>query len=333
MRTPRYSSPTSITVFFDDREEYYLKYLAENRVPRFPQTQPMSIGSAFDAKVKSYLHYNLFGNYGSDNQYEFKNIFESQVEAHNRDWAIQHCEIVFKAYKESGSLADLMLELQAAAGPPRFEITVEGRVSHESNIGGVPLLGKPDLYFVTIDGSHVIRDWKVNGYCGTRNLSPKKGYVIIRDGWDHKNTPPSRNVNTPHKEAQCMRIGGITVNVATYLELIDEMWAKQVAIYGWLLGEPVASNFIVGIEQLVCSPGSIRIATFSNRISPDYQHKLYRQISNMWRCIESGHIFDDMSREDSDDRCHTLDMYHKVHESDDPKDKWFSEATRVQKDW
>ncbi|MEK0324354.1 MAG: hypothetical protein QQN63_01515 [Nitrosopumilus sp.] len=334
MRTPKYLSPTSITLALSDMEEFYLRYLADVKTEKFPQTQPMSIGSAFDAKVKSYLHYNLFGNYGKGDIYDFKNIFELQVEAHNRDWAIQHCEIVFKAYKKSGSLADLMLELQSANGQPRFEITLEGRVSHETNVGGVPLLGKPDLYFVSAGGSHVIRDWKVNGYCGTRNLSPKRGYVTIRDGWGSQDGPPSRNVNTPHKDAQCIRISGINVNIADYLENIDAAWAQQLSIYGWLLGEPIASNFIVGIEQLVCSPGKIRVATFSNRISPDFQHSLYRTASNLWAKIQSGHIFSELSLEESRDRCLTLDRYHEAFKpSDDPKDKWFAQATRKQKDF
>lgn len=333
MRTPAYLSPTAITLWLDDIEEYYLRYLADEKMPRFGQTKPMSIGSAFDAKVKSYLHWQLFGNWGERDVYKFENLFEQQVEADNRDWAIQHCEIVFNAYKKSGSLADLMLELQTASEPPRFEVTLEGKVSHETNLGGVPLLGKPDLYYVSAGGSHVVRDWKVNGYCGTRKLSPKPGYITIRDGWGPEIATPSRNVNTPHKDAQCMMINGIKVNVATWLELIDEMWAKQLAIYGWLLGEPIAGNFIVGIEQLVCSPGQIRVATFSNRISPDYQHNLYRTISNMWAAITSGHIFEELSKEASMDRCQVLDGYHKVHVSEDPRDEWFSEATRKQKDF
>ena len=334
MRIPKYLSPTSMALALSDMEEFYLRYLADQRPERFPQTQPMSIGSAFDARVKSYLHWNLFGHYGEGDVYLFENIFEMQVEEHNRDWALPNSVVVFEAYKKSGSLADFMLELQNAQGEPRFELTLEGRISHESNVGGVPFLGKPDVYYVSAGGSHVIRDWKVNGYCGTRNLSPKSGYVTVRDGWRSDDGPPSRNVNIPHKDAQCMRISGINVNVAQYLENIDDTWARQLAIYGWLLGEPIASNFIVGIEQLVCSPGKIRVATFSNRISPDFQHNLYRTASNLWQTIESGYIFTGMSREDSDDRCLTLDRYHEAFKpSDDPKDQWLASITRVQKDW
>lgn len=333
MRKPKYLSPTSIALFLSDLEEFYLTYLAEQRVPRIPQTQPMSIGSAFDARIKSYLHWKLFGNWGEGDVYKFENIFEQQVEPHNRTWAREHSVIVFDAYKKSGSMADLMLELSQATSAPRFEITLEGRVSHKTNVGGVPLLGKPDLYFVSAGGGHVIRDWKVNGYCGTRNLSPKKGYSTVRDGWGPEVGTPSRNVNAPHKDAQCMRIQGINVNIATWLEHIDEAWARQLSIYGWLLGEPVGSNFIVGIEQLVCSPGKIRIATFSNRISPEFQHTLYRQASNIWRRLESGHIFEELSLKDSIDRCQVLDGAHKIHDSDDPKDRWFSQATRVHKDY
>ena len=59
MREIKYLSPSSISTFFDDRTEFYLKYCAENRPPRMKQTQPMSVGSAFDAFVKNHLVYSL----------------------------------------------------------------------------------------------------------------------------------------------------------------------------------------------------------------------------------------------------------------------------------
>jgi len=77
MRIPAYLSPSALGVFEKDREQYYLKYLADNRPPRMPQTEPMAVGSAFDAFVKSYLHHSLFGNHGKDNQYELNTIFEA----------------------------------------------------------------------------------------------------------------------------------------------------------------------------------------------------------------------------------------------------------------
>ena len=48
-------------MFEKDHDEFYLKYLSENRPGRLPQTLPMSVGSAFDARVKSSLHEAIFG--------------------------------------------------------------------------------------------------------------------------------------------------------------------------------------------------------------------------------------------------------------------------------
>ena len=52
MRTPKYISPSALKLFEKNPTEYYLKYLADAHPPRSPQTQPMSVGSAFDAFVK-----------------------------------------------------------------------------------------------------------------------------------------------------------------------------------------------------------------------------------------------------------------------------------------
>ena len=56
MRKPEYLSPTSISLHEKDVDEFYSRYLADNKMPRMAQTQPMAIGSAFDAFCKSYLH-------------------------------------------------------------------------------------------------------------------------------------------------------------------------------------------------------------------------------------------------------------------------------------
>src|SRR5436190_14893856 len=128
MRKIEYLSPSSIDKFEQDQEAFYVRYLSEHRLPDDPQTQPMSIGSAFDAYCKSYIHERLFGK-GNDPKYQFENIFEAQVQAHLRDWAIIHGKYAFESYQKSGALADLMLELQHAINVPKFEIEVKGVIS------------------------------------------------------------------------------------------------------------------------------------------------------------------------------------------------------------
>ena len=329
MRKPKYLSPTSISKWKSDREEFYLSYLADHRPPRIPQNQPMSIGAAFDAYIKADLHSRLFGP-GSDPRFDFTTLFEEQVEPQNRDWAKVHGAHVFSRYRETGALANLMLELADADGPAQFEFTLEGRVAHSACVEGIPLLGKPDLKFVNRNGRIFVDDWKVNGYCSASNTSPKKGYVRIFTDAGKK---------PPHKDAHLMEVGGVLINIAHPLETIDIGWANQLAIYSWLLGAEVGSKFVVGIDQIVAKgSGSdypiLRIACHRNYISPEYQELLHDDIATIWNRIQAGpgQIFD-MEPEDSIGRCQVLDNYYKGYHENHKDSDWFESSTRQHKNY
>jgi len=291
----------------------------------------MSIGSAFDAYVKSYMVKRLRGTVPPE--FEFNTIFENQVETQNRDWAKLHGAHAFGAYKESGALADLMLELERASSEPRFEFTVEGDVTHESILSGVPLLGKPDCYFVSAEGAHVVVDWKVNGYCAKRSKSPAKGYVKCRDGW--KADKQTKSHNQSHKDAQIINVGGIMINVAHYFEDSDASWAAQLCIYAWLLGEPVGANFIICIEQLACKPNGdfpqIRVASHRARPSTQFQFDLLNKAWGIWEALQTNHIFTDVSKEESLAKAARLDNYYKAFIGDTEDDAWFTEMERKHK--
>ena len=53
MRIPTYLSYSSLTTLEKNSEEFFIKHLAETRAPKVPQERPASVGSAFDAYVKS----------------------------------------------------------------------------------------------------------------------------------------------------------------------------------------------------------------------------------------------------------------------------------------
>lgn len=328
MRMPKFLSPSAISLWDKDREEYYLKYLADNRPPKIAQTLPMSIGSSFDAYVKNYIVKRLRGTVPPE--FEFNTIFEQQVETQNRDWAKLHGAHAFSCYKESGALADLMLELERASEEPRFEFTVEGDITHSSIVSGVPLLGKPDCYFVSAEGAHIIVDWKVNGYCAKRNKSPAKGYVMCRDGWVADKQ--SRSHNKTHKDAQILMIGGIMVNVAHFFEDIDASWAAQLCIYAWMLGEEVGANFIICIEQLACAPNGdfprVRIASHRARPSEQFQLELIKKAWTIWEALQTNHIFNDVSKEESLVKAARLDNYYKAFTGTTENDVWFTEMER-----
>lgn len=329
MRKIKHLSPSSISKFEEDIEEFYMQYLCEAPPPRMPQLQVMSIGSAFDAYAKSYLHEALFGK-NHDPKFELMTLFEAQVEPQNRDWAYEHGKWAFEQYKKTGALADLMLDLQQSIGTPKFELEVKGVINgHREgvtlNIENVILLGKPDVFYINKHGCHVILDWKVNGYLSARPPSPMKGYLRLRD-------ITKRDAGS-HKEVIPINHKGTIINASHFLESVNKEWGNQLAIYGWLCGCEIGGDFIVAIDQLVCKAQGkypeIRVAEHRLRVSQDYQWKLFRRIQEVWDMVNSDHIFRDLSKEDSEGKCHLLDMQATALRSPSSKtDELFNQMTR-----
>lgn len=302
MRQMKYLSPTSISLFYHDREKFYTTYLCETRTARDPQTEPMAVGSAFDARVKSWLVERLVGKRP---EFEFDTIFNAQVEAHNRDAAIIAGEEVFQIYSKYGALADLLIDLEGCIGKPRFESSIEAPLSSSLAVGDVPLLGKPDIYFITKKGARVIFDWKVNGYYSNANVTPKAGYVRQRTG------NPKTN-GTSHSKAMPMDLNGIRISALHPLCSVDPGWAQQLSIYAWLLGEAIGAQFIVAIDQIAVGRDSFRnrefrIAQHRSTVTEKFQNEIFLRAHSAWYIIQSGHIFDTMSRAESDNRCRMLD--------------------------
>jgi hypothetical protein len=331
MRTIKYLSPSSIGVLETDLDEFYLRYLADERPPRAPQTQPMSIGSAFDAYVKSWLHERLFGK-GTDPRFELDALLEAQVEAHNLDWAREHGRYVFEQYRQAGCLADHMHELGQAQGDPRFEFEIQGAVSGyregiTATIADVVFLGKPDMHYVNKAGVTVVLDFKVNGYCSTRVQSPMAGYVRLRSA--------GKTNMGQHKDCLLLSHHGMMINAIKNLEDGNKDWAKQLAIYAWLTGCPVGSEFLVAIDQISCSPNpgglpQIRIAEHRTRIGGPFQRDVFNRACEIWEVVHSDHVFRNLSPEASRERCAMLDRRSKELRGEcAPHDAWFASATRV----
>ena len=313
MRDLKYLSPSSIKKFLTDKEQFYLEYLADNREDRMPQTEAMSVGSAFDAYVKAYLYKEM--KVGDDTRYDFEALFETQVEPHNRDFARVAGRTVFDAYVALGGLSDLFLTMTDCSNP-RFEFSLIGGidlVTHElveaveavGAAGTVVLSGKPDLHFYTPNGNGVIFDWKVNGFCSRSKPSPCKGYLKYRD---------ISGKEKAHKDCLPMKVNDTLINAACYLETANEDWGRQLAIYGWLMGEAIGSLFLTAIDQIICCDGKVlglaQQRTWRKsllyRISSDYQLGLLNQIEGIWRCTH-GRFFEELSESESRARCDLLD--------------------------
>jgi len=298
----KYLSPTSLGEWIKSPEEFYLHRMAKHRRPRRPQTRPMSVGSAFDAYVKNYIHEKIIGS-TRGTEYDLETMLSEQCEPHNLEWARIAGADVFNAYKISGALASLCQEL---VGEPRMEKTLIETVE------GVCLLGKPDLSFTAEDATFVL-DWKVNGYCS--KASPKRGYNVIRDGWTGR--PHSRSHGNMHKDCMLATVNGVLVNIGMYLESIDISWARQVATYSWLLGAPVGSEIYCGIDQIACSNGDMRIASFRMPISRSFQEQTMKQYIELWEICQDSDAYCTQYNLDKE----SLDNMYKI---DGPMDELFN---------
>jgi hypothetical protein len=309
MRKPSRISPSALAKFEKDREAYYLSYCAEPRPEREPQSKPASVGSAFDAYVKAELMQAVFG----EQTHSFGELFETQVEPQNREFALEAGRNVMEGYVASGSYQTLLDLLEDAEEAPQFEFDADTKV------GDIAIAGKPDCRFVHRGGAHIILDWKVNGYCAKdkNNTSPSKGYMICRDGagWPK----PTRSHNTSHKLFEPTEFLGITVN-KFFMEQVSIDWADQLSMYGWMMGEPVGSEeMVVCIEQVVAKPTGklgavggetplLRFASHRCRVSQAHQFGLQTRLEAMWEALQSEYIFTDLDRQGNDTKRSELDL-------------------------
>lgn len=301
-------------MFKKNKEEFYLKYLCERTFPRYPQNQAMASGSAFDAYAKSHLHNVLIGD--KDPKFKLETLFEAQVEAPLRKWAWSVGRFLFTLYEEYGGLSNLLLEMNKSIGPVRFEMDVHGaiegsRESKTGTVGKVPLLGKPDIFFINKDGCPIIVDWKVNGYVSKQQVSPMQGYLHLLPGLAmHKDCIPGN-----------FRGFRINTNPDHELQILNESYARQLSIYAWLCGVEIGEKFVAGIDQVCCDPTKeiwgeragvygpkIRFAQHRTTISAEYQYTLRDDIQHIWYCCSSGHFFPDLTLAESQSRCNLIEQ-------------------------
>jgi len=324
MRIPTYMSYSSWSTFKKDKEEFYLKYLSAKRPDRLPQERPASVGSAFDAYVKSDFHEKLYGT-NADPKYGLQALFEAQVEPQNRDWAWDAGRYVFECYKVAGQYDTLLELLKKSTRPPRMEVDIKGPVE------GVPFLAKPDLEFALEGPIEIVLDWKVNGFCGKANTSPNKGYMLCRDGFVDKKQNKSHD--TAHKQFVALDFHGFKID-AGYMEDCSTDWAEQLSLYGWALGKKLADpNVIISVDQVVAkavidSPPALRVSSYRARVRKSFQEYIATSLRECWATINSGHIFTDMTREQNDERMAVLDGQGLQTSTGSEYDSFFNEAVR-----
>jgi hypothetical protein len=308
MRRPEYLSHSALQLWESERREFYLKYLAETKAPRLPQGQPAAAGSAFDAYVKCALAADLGLKIPRDE------LFESQVEPHNHDFARKVGSYILYWYRKCGAYDELLQLLRRSTTVPRFESTVR------ETVDGIPMLGKPDLEFTA--GYPVVFDWKVRGYCSKNTTSPSKGYRICRDAHNGK---PSKTSGQSHKDF----VGEGQLEVSTTpLEQTNVTFAEQLTMYGWLLGH---DRPVCMLDEIVCKPNGtefplLRVANHRARVTEEFGRELFTRYQAMWYDIEAGRIF-----EDGNDQCESLEKAAKA--LAESPDDWFSSVTRRDGYW
>ena len=306
MRKPKFISSSALGLWETDKESYYLKYLADVKPPKEPQMNYMAAGSAFDAFVKAALHEALFGK-GNDPAYERDALFTSQVEEQNRDECWEVGQHAFEAYKLCGAYDELLADMQRSEFDPMFEFRLDKVVE------GVPLMGFPDCFYIHKSGVHVVLDWKFNGRFSKYGATPYKYYSMIRDGWNETTAKPSRNCSRPHPKYKEKTHREVKLGSHCMAETSKD-WADQLSIYAWMLGEKVGGeDFVVCIDQLACKTREgqlplIRIANHRAKISAKWQNQLVQRLKSCWATIKSGHIFADLSEEDSKARQEILEL-------------------------
>lgn len=348
MRKPKSLSPSAFMQWEKDRDEYFLKYLADKKPPRALQPLPASVGSAFDAKVKSQLCHDLFGS-DMKPEFEFDALFEDQVEPHNREEARIMGIDVYDNYVLTGAYDDLYRLMEDAQEAPQFEFDA-GCV-----IDGVPINGKPDCRFVDKNGVHIILDWKVKGYCSKYGASPVKGYSLCRDGadWEDRNLTKrqlqkradggvvqgkhSQSHEKAHKLYLPFALKGLEINQG-FLETCDKSWATQLSMYGWMMGEEVGDeNVVVCIDEIACKymgdidGGSplIRVAQHRARVSTAFQIDLFERLKTLWVAIQSGEVFPELTTEESNLKIELLNARASGMATDGtPLENWFSQLGR-----
>jgi hypothetical protein len=317
MRKPNYLSYSALSLFESDLDEYCLRYLVDQKPPREQQGTPAGVGSAFDARVKADLYDFSYGKGYKPELYSYGALFEKQVEPQNRDFCGPAGDHVFECYKTSGFLDRIKALAATAWEPPQYEFTIEREV------GGVPLLGKPDGLIRLIDLS-VVLDFKVNGYCSNSAVSPNQGFLLCRDGYVAPKQ--SKSHDTTHKNAVAKPYRGVTIG--GHLEDSSEPWASQLTGYAWTLGEPVGSeNVVFLIHQCVAKPipearPLLRFAEFAGTVRKPYQDHLLYRYQKCWAAIQNEHVFHNLPLEESRARFDLMNAQAKTMVADGGDSIW-----------
>lgn len=306
-RVPKFISPSSLGRWEDRREEFYERYITPVLREKEPQVNYMAVGSAFDAYVKSSIHSAIFGDAATKGSpFEFETLFEKQVEPHVRDEVLKRSTFLWDKYRSLGAYANLLTDIVDSPYAPEMEFKVT------KEINGVPIMGYPDLRYITRQLVHVIADFKVNGSFSKHGVSPVQGYKRALS-FAKKDGSIKEEV---HKKFVPKQFKDVVIS-ENCLGDFERDWATQLTIYAWCMGEtPGHEDFVVRMEQIACRPNrnelNVKVATHMSQISGRFQMEVMRRLIECWSFVKKGHIFTDLSYEDNLEHCDLLDKQYQI---------------------
>lgn len=285
----KYLSPTSFNLFRRDRHGFYKRYLADSPIwnqNAFKQNAAMAVGSAFDCLVKNKFNEALLGKATN---------FEPNVEPGFKEIARVGGEECLDLYVSSGAFHELVELMKTSKLTPRFEFDAAGLVE-----GEVPIFGKPDCYFLTNTDMPVMLEFKINGYgtsANTRQHSPIKHF------WKCRNEKGKRTKDG----AAYTSMHGVDVSVITRLEEVHADWAVQLTMYSWMIQGKCDHRLVGAVEQLLFNQSkkdgvlarSKEVVSGRYLLSKTFAERLRDEVLETWRTIDSGWIFRDLPKEQS----------------------------------
>jgi len=259
VRAINYLSPSSFMQLEQRPVEFYLRRLGPQSLAPPPEQQsfPAAVGIVFDALVKRALA-DRCGIKCPSLAYLLREVTAE------RERALELGRVLLAGYESSGAMAALMDE-----GPGMLDIALEDFVPGTE----VPMRVKLDaLTSYPVTGTVTVHDWKVAGANRPGSRSPTPGYLRL---WDTDSANSRKGPHPRHVEP---------------LEALNEDWATQVAIYGWIVGKPIGDTVASIDEILVGENGRVRTAQFRATVTAGFQVALRERIVEAWRKIREERV-------------------------------------------
>lgn len=268
-RMPKHLSPSSLSTWKKCPYSFYLKKMAPDKPAPEPTSRATIAGTGFDAHVKAWI-----------NQYQKLaklDVGQAKLITDPMDYikdAIDDEDLRIESNIVGRKLLGIYIGTAGADLLQKTPIMTELDTTTVLGTTGIPVNTKIDA--VLSDGQ--ILDWKVRGYASSAK-SPTQGWLCK---WQKGKlyTQPHDKVDWP-------------------FELINESWAKQLAIYNFARGHTPGQPLIGLIDELSMrnveipddiSPDTVTVTRLRLRIGEEFQIKVMKELETVWAMITEENI-------------------------------------------